>query len=186
MRAVRRSIDVISRGFGDLCRSPALHCARQRALHRALPCALHGAVLAAGIGAPLAAQGAPIPAESGATITFGREGGSIRPRSFAIAADGRIRAGNAAPAAPAAPAPDSVATIPPGAVEALVRLARTGGFWDLRSRTIRRPPANPDAAREFISVSLTCGTHRAEFVSGGAPPVFAEFFALLATLARSP
>jgi hypothetical protein len=143
------------------------------------------AVLAAQAGTGGRAAGqeppcAPIPAERGATIVFGRAGGNIRPRWFTIDADGRVSAN----------ASDSthytVATIPAGAVAALARLARSGGFWELRSPVIRRPTANPDASREFAEVTLTCGRHRAEFVSGAEPAAFSEFLALLTALARSP
>ena len=122
----------------------------------------------------------PIAAERGATITFGHAGGSLRPRTITIAADGRIRAGGAS-------ATDSVATIPPPAVAALATLAHEGGFWALSSPPVRRPPRNPDAARAFIEVALSCGTHRVEYVTGEPiPPAFAGFEALLTVVAGSP
>lgn len=80
-------------------------------------------------------------------------------------------------------ASDSLKTIPAAAVAGLARLAARGGFWGLRSPPIRRPPNHPDAAREFISVTLTCGTHRAQYVAGAGPAAFAELLALLSALA---
>ncbi len=122
----------------------------------------------------------PIAAERGATITFGHEGGSLRPRTITIAADGRIRAGGAS-------ATDSVAAIPPAAVTALATLAHEGGFWTLSSPPVRRPPRNPDAARTFIEVTLSCGAHRVEYVTGEPiPPVFSGFEALLAVVTGAP
>ena len=142
----------------------------------ALAAAATGAAGQSGSGGTTAPSCAPIPAARGATITFGHEGGSLRPRTVTIGADGRVRAG-------ADSATDSLTTIPPAAVAALARLARTGGFWTLHPPPVRRPPRNPDAARTFIAVRLTCGTHRAEYVMGEPmPPTFAEFDALLATV----
>lgn len=122
----------------------------------------------------------PVPAERGATIAFGRVGGNIRPRSFAIYADGRITVASVDATR------DSVAVISVAAVEALARLARSGGFWELVPPIVRRPPRNPDAAREFVEVTLTCGRKRAEYVAGAEPAAFSEYLALLAALARSP
>jgi hypothetical protein len=155
-------------------------------------CATAGVVLAAGAtgagaagqprnaGAPVPAC-TPIPAAQGAAITFGHEGGSLRPRTVTIAADGRVRAGSDT-------ASDSLTTIPPAAVAALARLARSGGFWTLRPPSVRRPPRNPDAARTFIAVALTCGARRAEYVMGEPiPALFVELEALLTTvIAASP
>lgn len=122
----------------------------------------------------------PVPVERGATVTFGRVGGNIRPRSFAIYADGRITVASADSTR------DSIAVISVAAVAALARLARSGGFWELRPPTIRRPSRNPDAAREFVEVTLTCGRKRAEYVAGAEPAVFSEYLALLAAVARAP
>jgi hypothetical protein len=120
---------------------------------------------------------APIAAARGAANTFGHEGGSLRPRTIANAADGRVRAGGDS-------ASDSLTAIAPAAVAALARLARTGGFWTLRPPPVRRPPRNPDAARRYIAVALTCGTHRVEYVMGDpVPAAFTEFEALLGALA---
>ena len=70
---------------------------------------------------------------------------------------------------------------------AIARLARVGGFWELRSPAVHRPPSNPDSARQFVEVVLTCGRHRAEFVSGGVEPeAFSELLTLLTALAPAP
>jgi hypothetical protein len=177
-------MEPMSRGSGERRRSPALYRATLIAgigISLAAPClaAQAGERGAAGSTARKPAACAPIPAERGATITFGREGGNIRPRSWTIAADGRIGGDTLVPTR------DSIAPIPADAVAALARFARTGGFWELRSRRVRRPPANPDAAREFIAVSLTCGAHRVEFVPDDAPRTFTEFFALLSSVTRA-
>ena len=120
----------------------------------------------------------PIPIDHGPAITFGREGGNIRPRSFAIWSDGRITPADSAAVR------DTISAIAPAAVAALARLARTGGFWALAPRAIRRPTRNPDAARDFIDVQLTCGRHRVEYIGGRGPPAFAELLALLGALVR--
>jgi len=178
-------IAVKARGFGGGRRGPALRTVVVVAGIVALlaPGALIAQADRSGSTVPAAQQRprcAPIPAERGATITFGREGGNIRPRSYAIFADGRVTAGVGDAAR------DSVGTIPAAAVAALARLARSGGFWELRSPAVRRPPGNPDAAREFIGVTLTCGAHRVEFVAGAEPAAFVELFALLSAVARVP
>lgn len=130
--------------------------------------------------APQLPRCAPVPVERGATITFGREGGNIRPRSFSIYADGLITAASGDASR------DSIAEISTAAVAALARLARIGGFWKLLPPVIRRPTRNPDAAREFVEVALSCGRKRAEYASGAAPAAFSEYLALLAAVARSP
>ena len=107
-------------------------------------------------------------------------GGNIRPRSFAIDASGRITVASVDSTR------DSVTTIPTAAVAALGQLARTGGFWELTPPMIRRPTRNPDAAREFIEVTLTCGRKRAEYAAGAAPAAFSEYLALLDAVVRSP
>ena len=122
---------------------------------------------------------APVTADRGAAFTFGRVGGNIRPRSFSVYADGRITV------ATGDAARDSVDTIPAAAVAGLARLARSGGFWELRPSAVRRTPRNPDFAREFIEVTLTCGRKRAEFASDAEPVAFSELFALLSAVARS-
>ena len=121
---------------------------------------------------------APIAAEQGATIAFGREGGNLRPASFTITADGRITQSAGAGTR------DSIPAATPAAVAALARVARTGRFWMLAPRAIRRPARNPDAAREFIEVTLACGSHRVEYVAGTAPAVFSELLALLEAVVR--
>ena len=146
-----------------------------------LPVMLAGqAGTTSGLQAPHPRNCAPVPVERGAAITFGRESGNIRPRSFAIYADGRIAIASVNSTR------DSVAVISAAAVSALARLARTGGFWELTPPIIRRPPRNPDAAREFVEVALTCGKKRAEYVAGAGPPAFSEYLALLAAVARAP
>ena len=112
----------------------------------------------------------------GAAIIFGHEGGLLRPRTVAIAADGLVRAGSDT-------ANDSLKVIPPAAVAALATLARTGGFWVIKAPPSRRPPRNPDAARSFIEVTLTCGSRRAEYVMGEPmPAAFTDLEALLMAL----
>jgi len=133
-----------------------------------------------GLAAQAPAECAPVTAARGAAITFGHEGGSLRPRTVAIFADGAVRSGGDA-------ATDSVASLAPAAVSALVRFARNEGFWTVRAPAARRPPANPDAARSFIEVRATCGVRRAEFVMGEPwPRAFEEFNALLSAVAASP
>ena len=123
---------------------------------------------------------APVAASRGPTITFGHRGGSLRPRTVSIGADGVVRAG-------ADSATDSVTVIDALGVAALARLARTGGFWSLRPAPVTRPPRNPDAARAFIAVRLTCGSHRAEYVMGErTPAAFRELDALLAQVTKPP
>ncbi|MEA3247932.1 MAG: hypothetical protein U9Q74_17425 [Gemmatimonadota bacterium] len=115
----------------------------------------------------------PIAASRDPVVRFGLEGGSLRPRMVAIYPSGLVRAGIAEPS-------DSVGSIDATVVAALATFARSSGFWALRPPVIRRPPANPDAARRFIAVTLTCGAHRVEYVSGTpAAAVFDEFDALL-------
>ncbi len=169
-----------TRGRGDHRRGPVV-----RSFLSITRCAAAGIALALGTtaaaGQPRNASApalpcAPIPAARGVTITFGHEGGLLRPRTVTIDADGRARAGSDT-------ATDSLTTIAPAAVAALARLARTGGFWALRPPPVRRPPRNPDAARTFIAVALTCGTRRAEYVMGEPmPTAFAELDALLAAV----
>jgi hypothetical protein len=141
--------------------------------------ALHAVDAAAQVPAarPAAIACTPISVNRGAAITFGHEGGTLRPHVVAIGADGVIRAGSDS-------ASDSVATVPAAAVAALARLARTGGFWTLRGSVIRRPTPNPDAARTFIAVALSCGSRRVEYVTGEpVPAAFTELQALLTLIA---
>lgn len=135
---------------------------------------------ARGLEAPQGLHCRPIPVVGGATVKFGRAGGNILPRSLEVYANGGITvaAGDSMR--------DSVATIPADAVAALARLARTGGFWALRAPAVRRPIRNPDFAREYIEVTLTCGRKRAEYVAGAEPAVFSEYRALPAAVARAP
>ena len=113
-----------------------------------------------------------LPAARGATISFGNTGGNLRPDSVDVRADGRVTLGGGR----AGP------TLDPAAVAGLVRLARTGGFWQLHAAPITRPPRNPDAARQLIVVRLTCGTHRAVYAATEAPAPFAELYALLSSV----
>ena len=122
---------------------------------------------------------APVAAARGATFAFGHEGGTLRPHAVSISASGLVLAGTDA-------ATDSVNLIAPAAVAALATLARTGGFWTLRPRPVRSPPRNPDAARAYIAVTLTCGSHRAEYVAGEREPAaFTQLMALLAQVTAS-
>ena len=146
------------------------------ALFLVMPCALSAQAHNGAGTTPAPSVCLPVPASRGPAITFGHEGGNLRPRTFTVTADGTIRSGGATAAS------DSMAAIAPAAVRALARLARGGGFWTVPSPRIVRPPANPDAAREFIEVKLTCGSHRAEYVADGAPAAFADLFALLSVL----
>jgi hypothetical protein len=129
--------------------------------------------------APAVASCAPVAATRGVTFAFGHEGGTLRPRAVSISANGLVRVGTDA-------ATDSVNVIAPAAVAALATLARTGGFWTLRPRPVRSPPRNPDAARAYISVTLTCGSHRADYVAGDREPAaFTQLKALLAQVTAS-
>jgi hypothetical protein len=129
--------------------------------------------------APAVASCAPVAATREVTFAFGHEGGNLRPRSVSISANGLVRVGTDA-------ATDSVTLIAPAAVAALATLARTGGFWTLRLRPVRSPPRNPDAARAYIAVTLTCGSHRAEYVAGEREPApFTQLMALLAQVTAS-
>lgn len=116
---------------------------------------------------------APRAASRGPTFVFGREGGNIRPASTALYADGRVSRGDST---------DSSAAVSPDAVAGLARLARLGGFWTLRVPAVHRPPRNPDAARQYVEVHLTCGSHRVE-TAGGAPPPMRQLLALLQAVA---
>ena len=113
----------------------------------------------------------PLPAARGATFSFGNEAGNLRPARTDVYADGRVSTG--------------ARRLTPAVVAELARQARSGGFWALHPAPITRPPRNPDAARRFIVVRLTCGTRRTEY-AGDAPPAFAALFARLdsATAAR--
>lgn len=115
----------------------------------------------------------PLPAARGATFSFGNEAGNLRPARTDVYADGSVSTG----------AP----RLTPALVADLARQARSGGFWALHPAPITRPPRNPDAARRFVIVRLTCGTHRAEY-AGDAPAAFAALFSRLdsATTVRGP
>ena len=116
---------------------------------------------------------APRAATRGPAFVFGREGGNIRPAASAIYADGRVTRGDST---------DSTATVSPDAVAGLARLARLGGFWTLRVPATRRPPRNPDVARRYVEVHLTCGSHRVE-TAGDVPTAMRQLLALLEALA---
>ena len=104
---------------------------------------------------------------------FGREGGNIRPATTSLYADGRVERGGLT---------DSAATVAPDAVAGLARLARVGGFWTLHVPATRRPPRNPDVARQFVEVHLTCGSHRVE-TAGDVPASMRQLLALLVAVA---
>ena len=106
----------------------------------------------------------PLPAARGATFSFGNDGGNLRPARTDVYADGRVSTGTS--------------RLTRAAVAELAHQARSAGFWALHPAPITRPPRNPDAARHFIVVRLTCGTRRAEY-AGDAPPAFAALFARL-------
>jgi hypothetical protein len=108
------------------------------------------------------------------TFEFGRTGGSIRPASIRLAADGTVMAASGDTAAPMT----RLRTIPKPVVAGLARLAWTGGFATLRPAPTR-PTRNPDAARRFIAVRSACGSHRVEYAMGEEAPRFRELYALL-------
>lgn len=111
---------------------------------------------------PSAPACAPRAAARGPTFVFGREGGNIRPSQTALYADGRVARGDA--------------------VAGLARLARVGGFWTLVVPAIRRPTRNPDAARQYVEVHLTCRSHRVE-AAGELPTAMRQLVALLEAVA---
>lgn len=122
---------------------------------------------------PSAPACAPRAAARGPTFVFGREGGNIRPSQTALYADGRVARGDAV---------DSIASVSPDAVAGLARLARVGGFWTLVVPAIRRPTRNPDAARQYVEVHLTCRSHRVE-AAGELPTAMRQLVALLEAVA---
>ena len=108
------------------------------------------------------------------TFEFGRTGGSIRPASIHIVADGTVMAARGDTAAPMT----RLRTIPEAVVTGLARLAWTGGFSTLRPAPTR-PTRNPDASRAFIDVRSACGRHRVEYAMGEEAQRFRELYALL-------
>ena len=139
-------------------------------MHRRVLCA---ACCALTLGSAPAARAqhaacAPIAASRGAAFAFGSEGGNLRPGRVEIFADGRVTTDDTS----------HTPRLTPTVVAQLARQARTGGFWSLHAPPITRPPHNPDAARHFVLVRLTCGTRRAEY-AGDAPAAFTRLLARL-------
>lgn len=124
---------------------------------------------AAVVAQPLACSAAgngivPTPA-----ISFGRQGGNIRPMKVSIADSGTITYDGANPVT-------TTYTISAAAVQGLQRLAGAEGFWSMPSLA-SAPGVLPDIATRFISLRMGCSTATYTVrVHGGGVPAFDELY----------
>jgi len=110
-------------------------------------------------------------------ITFGTDGGNIRPVHTTIAADGTVTRSR-----DTLSTPESLPSIDSTAARALARLAWSGAVTAHRM-TSTRPLANRDMAYDFIEVATPCERRRAEYQSD-APARFRELHALLEAVVK--
>lgn len=115
---------------------------------------------------------APIAGARAPTFTFGNHSGLLRPQTTTIGADGTVKTGGDT-------ASDTIGRIPAASVAALAGRAATRGLLTVLMPAIRPPLRNPDAARQFIRLRLSCGTRTLEYLEDAAPPVVLAFRATL-------
>lgn len=127
---------------------------------------------------PIAATScAPRAAAHGPVFIFGNEGGNLQRSATKLWADGSIQIVPARRTGADAALADSV--------RALARLARQSSFWTTTPPRITRPTRNPDVAREYLAVHLTCGVKRSLYPADAEPAPFHALLARLASIARN-
>lgn len=118
---------------------------------------------------------APIPSSEGPTFVWGNEAGTLRPRRLRLWADGSLEDAGVRTRRRAEIA-DSV--------RALATEARRSAFWTTVSPPITHPTHNPDLAREYIAVALTCGHRRSLYPVDAEPATFSALVRRLNAIAR--
>jgi len=115
---------------------------------------------------PASARLACTPRQPGHGPVFvrGNEAGTLRPSTIAFWADGSMRATAHARTAANRAIADSVRMIA-GDV-------RRSPLWTTVAPPITRPTRNPDIAREYVEVSLSCGRRRWLYPADAMPAVF--------------
>jgi hypothetical protein len=118
---------------------------------------------------------APLASSRGPTFVWGNEAGTLRPRRLRLWADGSLDDTHARTRGRAEIA-DSV--------RALATEARRSAFWTTVSPPITHPTHNPDLAREYVAVALTCGHRRSLYPVDAEPPAFSALLRRLNAIAR--
>ena len=111
---------------------------------------------------------------SGAAFAFGRTGGNIEPFTVTIARDGSISSSGAAPAnlAPHASL---------DAVDGLLKLARTEGFYALPSLVLCQGEL-PDFAGQFVTIKTGTSSKKVT-VRGSCRVGFTQLYAVVSAVA---
>ena len=159
--------------------------ARARGLMPAIALVLSGAVLAVGVGPATAAASpshAAVASPSRATavpivVTFGREGGNVRPLTVTIDANGAV-----VTSYPVVGAPRHV-RLSADALAGLLTLARAEGFFALPTRIVGR--GLPDIGGRFITIHTASRTKtvHVRYVRNAA---FDQLYAVLTAVAGLP
>ena len=110
-------------------------------------------------------------------ITFGMEGGNMRPVRTTIGADGWVSRQH-----DTLSAPDTGARVEASIARRIARAAWAGAITS-HTLSARTRLATRDAAHPFIALASACGTRRAEYREGTAPRRFRTLFARLDSLA---
>jgi hypothetical protein len=123
-----------------------------------------------------AASCAPRQTGSGPAFVRGNQGGTLRPHAVRLWADGSVRTGAHARTTANQAIADSV--------RAIATDVRHSALWGTIAPPITRPTRNPDVAREYIEVSLTCGHRRWLYPADETPAAFDALSRRLDALAR--
>jgi len=110
--------------------------------------------------------------ERATSFAFGSTGGTLRPDTVYLDADGTVRWSSRA-------SETRVAHIPRDSVRSLAHLAWSRAFLSLPTAPTR-PTRNPDAARSFVDVRSACGRHKhVEAVFEESRPAFRQLLSRL-------
>jgi hypothetical protein len=136
------------------------------------------AVLGAQRSAPASPEPACAPTQAARrpVLVWGHEAGTLRPASITLWADGSMR--DAAHAR--TPANRAIAD----SIRVIASDVRRSALWATVAPPVTRPTRNPDVAREYIEVSLSCGRRRWLYPADEAPAAFDALSRRLDALVR--